>query len=796
MTARSSTGNFTHFGAYYKHKLQSMRTLIILNSIFALLSYPLMAGILIPYANVGIQLEKMRDAGLQSTIAYESTLSLSYSLESLTVASVFIGFMMLAAMFIMSYVICSKAFRWLYSKSIVDMDYSLPVSDDTRFFGDLLASFTGSFVPHILAILIGSGLYWCLPFKGLGAAEGEPAIMFGTLIQLVVTGLVACVMLMGISLLVMTLCGRAIEARIMPFVINAAIPAIHAICIVMMVRNMKGFDYSSNYEYSGIAASSPLGLLFMTIFRVVDSSAIESFRAVLFRADTFIPLLIVTIGVFAAAYLLVRFRRAERVGSPYVYPFVRTALSSIVTFAITLVFMLGILDEVRYSGLSQMSGVIVAMLVITFIVHLIMELVSGKGFKKFHISLLKYGCTMVISVVLCLVLFLSNGMGYARLVPETDDVHSVTIDLRDGSNFTDGNWYTTVEEEESITAVTDFHEQLLGQKLSESNDYRINISYRLKSGNTIARDYYLTMEQYLEAVGSVVSPEFYYRDRYEDQFPYGLFTDYANSTSRYECTTIFTNGTQKRVSLPMDELAEALRADCENLTYALLIGDTDIEKAPLELAIEIERVYSDGSSYNYTDSAYISVYSWQENTIALLESEGVKLFEDNTGKCRTLFAVKVPNENYGYSPDQLNVVNLMIAELKDQLSDEQLALYGYANDEYYEKVYYDDYSHTYSYSSNSSYDTVAVETCEPALPRDWQLRTLDVDDSNAGKLLKWSSDIIPLDYSKPYFIALVATDASREEVLNGSMIDYNYSIIKFITPEHYSDAVRLLDSIN
>jgi len=175
MTARSLTGNFANFGAYFTYKLRSLRSVLILNGIFALLSYPLMMGGVLPYAYNEVAMERLRETGLQESEAFANLERQSDTLGSLAVTGMVIGFIMLAAMFLMSYVICSKSFRWLYKKSIVDMDYSLPVSDDTRFFGDLLASLAGSMVPHLLAILVGSGLYWCMPFEALGADPGENA---------------------------------------------------------------------------------------------------------------------------------------------------------------------------------------------------------------------------------------------------------------------------------------------------------------------------------------------------------------------------------------------------------------------------------------------------------------------------------------------------------------------------------------------------------------------------------------------------------------------------------------------
>jgi hypothetical protein len=171
MTALSSTGNFSKFGTYFLYKLRTLRPMIILNGIFALLSYPLVGGILVPYAANYVELEALREQ-LRQTDSY---LQYGYSyyedpayqvlrdradvLEGLLVMAVIIGVIMLIGMFIMSYGILAKSFRWLYRKTSVDMDYSLPVSDDTRFFGDLLASFAGSLVPHLIAIFTGSILW-------------------------------------------------------------------------------------------------------------------------------------------------------------------------------------------------------------------------------------------------------------------------------------------------------------------------------------------------------------------------------------------------------------------------------------------------------------------------------------------------------------------------------------------------------------------------------------------------------------------------------------------------------------
>jgi len=598
---------------------------------------------------------------------------------------------------------------------------------------------------------------------------------------------------MGISLLVMSFCGRVIEARIMPFVINAAIPIIHAVCIVMLVSNMYGYSASGDYEYRAIAATSPLGLLVMTLISIFSSTydgSIENVRVIMLCSDVLVPLLIVIIGSFAASYFLIRFRRAERVGSPYVYPVVKTLIPAVVLFTVVSLFMAVILSEAELSTLGIWSGAFVAMGIVTFIIYIIMELISGKGFKRFHITLIKYVVTMVVSVLLCVILSSTNGMGYARFVPDADQIGSAYLSLHTNEDFSDCRWDTAVTDAESLEALLAYHNSLSGKETkgeSENEGCYFSVKYYLKTGSSVSRRYSLSRAEYMEAIGAVVTPEVHYNNIMQ-YFSYYLSDE--NTVSNI--VAIYHDDKLKLTNFPLEELKEALRKDCENISLSLLCSDTDVEKDYVTLTIKRTGKYEDGSSYNYTNDERLEIYSWYENTIALLEREGVKgpLFADNTNKCRTAFAVKIPVESYygGYNMYDIDAETLLVASVADQLTDEELEQLGYG------------YKYYYDYPVPGGSGTVDTVARIDIIRDDWELFAFDDDDPNAQQLKEWSSDIMPFDYNKAYdqkeyVIITLFTDASAERLEADGYVAYNYEIIGFITPENYEKAIELLDNI-
>ncbi len=688
MTAPSLTGNFSKFGTYYLYKLRTLRSMIILNSIFALLSYPLAFGIAIPTLKIWedialyqIQTEYRDTPRLQELLAQSS------SLESLFIASIVIGCIMLGAIFIMNFVVTNKSFRWLYKKSIVDMDYSLPVSGDTRFCGDLLATLTTCLVPHLLAICAGLVLWQFVPkgerVESASGAMNEAMVLLGNMIpQLMFTGFIASIMLIALTLFIMSLCGRDAESRLYPAVFNVVIPVVLSVCIGIVISNtygaydsVYGFTGESLNSYTAVASTSPLGLLFYTFVYTFDTSswgyADVVYTAPILRPEIIIPLIIITLALLVGAYFLVRNRRAERVGSAFVYNVIKFVIPALVIFSIVASFSTYILGGLfpnrtidaymssyyGYSSEQDVSGYIIAMLIITFVLYVIMELISGKGFKKFHITLLKYVITVGGSFLICMGLFFSNGMGAGYYVPNSSDVVSAYVGLHDNSDTYGYSVYGEVKLPENVQAVVDVHNDIPKNGLeTNAQGYSFMVNYHLKDGTTLGRYYFISEERYNEACEKLFSAELYASSELTS-----TITDIPTEGIS-EFTQIVTDtGISYDCHIPAAELRDALLKDSEKASPELMYDPT---KRGASVYLKIQRTDTVGDSASvYTTG--LDLYAWYDNTIALFERYGVTgLFDVDTSQFEIAYFLKIDKTAYidpSSHEDEMNIEAWYIA---------------------------------------------------------------------------------------------------------------------------------------
>ncbi len=650
MTAQSSTGKFYKFGTYYLYKLRTLRPLIIMNGIFALLSYPLVFGLLIPTMNA---YEQYHIAGVHSYVnaQYHELQAQLQSLMSVWTASIIIGCAMLVAMFVMNYVIVNKSFRWLYKKTVVDMDYSLPISGNTRFFGDLCASLSASLVPHLIAILLGLALWgFAMPNSTLAWGENLElrTLLDSMLSQLMFTGFAASIMLIAITLFVMSLCGRAREAKVMPLVMNFVIPIIHAVCVSIVLSNIYGVTGSAMNDYMSAAATSPLGLLFMTLAYMSDAtSAVNAlywgsladelqFTAPIVRAEVLVPLILVVLALLAVSYFLITRRRAERTGNPFVNRAVSFAVPAVVTFSVVSIFCYAIFSinsptrnlyyvydnfYYSYNASREIGGYVVAALIVTFVLYVIMELVSGKGFKKFYMTLAKYAVTIVGSLLICLGLYYSNGFGAAYYVPNADSVASVEINL---STNTDkyGHINGTVKLPENIQAAVDFHKELPKHSETDEYHYSVGLEYTMKDGTTVERIYLVSEERYKQAINELYSTELFVSANMSDYLLYSAAT--ANEIAVEQIYMNKVDTTAVSCNVPLKEFYNAIMTDYSKGTKDDL-AERDFVGVILfchEEFAESDSRYDENSSNSSYIEISVNVYDWCDNTLALLEEVG------------------------------------------------------------------------------------------------------------------------------------------------------------------------------
>lgn len=764
MTAQSSAnGVFYKFLPYYRNKLRNLRPQFIMSVIFGVLSYPLVAGIFIPMCQAYARNARFWDIvaaqdyepSTAEYIAYEAASRDLRLWESLTITAVVIGVLCLMGMFVFTFVTTVKSFRYLYNKSVVDMDYSLPVSHETRFFGDLAAVFTVNILPHLVSILLGVILFqFCDKSEFTATAD-----VLDMIIPAAFTGLFACIMEVALTLLMLSFCGRMAEACIYPILVNFAIPMIHCMGLSLIESGVYGgvvetstWGMTAGSLYP-MTASSPLGMIIMTFYSMATNDHVENISdiAPIFRPEYGIPALLVTLACIAGAYFLIKYRRAERVGMPYVYKGMGLVIPGVVIFAVTVTMGCTVASIVRgnyenyYSYTPDISGIIIGTVIATFIMYIIMDLISGRGFRKFYLTAAKWAGTLGASVLICLLLNLSNGFGAANYVPAPSSVKSVSVSYMDHDDFSweIGNFKFTANsgDTELLELANHIHSEI--PKHSDDSiekKYSISVEYTLKDGRELTRCYYVTKELYDDVRSQMLIPEAWFKSRC------GNVEDYAKDGFRIDSMQ-FVGGDQAAYNVDTDAFIEAYRQDCQKITFDFVQNNSAWKGDRVKITM---LKYNSDEVHGY-EWEYLMVYDWMDNTVSLLNGYGISL-ED-----------QFDPENYGSafiiegngSPD----VSEMLAQSE-----------GVPYATYLEGSYGGGYADGEDYSLSMSYGRVST------------------DDPEFKKLLEVSGSEIT---NKGTYTLALCSASSWREYLDGTDNVTNVNLFE-IPVEYNAEAEKLL----
>lgn len=674
MTAQGSakSGLFYKFLPYYLTKLRFLKPQIIMNCIFALLSYPLFLGFLNGYVAAEVNREKLQalDSVTETTMAAMNAANDAVrTMESLSIMGGVIGALCLVGLFVFTFVTTLRGFRYLYDKSAVDMDYSLPVNHNTRFFADLAAVFTSSILPHLISVLVGLILLQGI----LGqTASLDPTYSFEKLAsaaeQCMFTGIFACVMQIGFTLLMISVCGKKAEAGLYPVLLNIAVPLIHVLCITIVELGTYG---SLGYiNCNSAVCTSPVGMIVTTMIWAFSTGFTSYGRAFIygstdepvapiFQSGELVAALLLTAAFIAGAYFLNKYRRTERVGMPYVYKGMSLVIPGVIILTIALPICNVIFSVFRnsehdpmhfgYSYSPNPVAWIAGLLISTFIVYLIMELISGRAFRRFHITVAKWAGTVAVCAGISAVLTYSNGFGMAHYVPDPGSVEQASISIQGvdmnaeyryngDCRFGVGLSYNP----EVIKVVTEVHKLIpkdgrpmgyLGMSYSYGGEYGwVNIAYRMKNGGEIQRAYPIASGEELERYfRAAITPDTWYEKC--------IGGDISEMTVKPEQTVVthiscdWNDQLYKSNGLTISELAEAIKQDSQKASYELAVVDQSVEEYNLVLDYHI--ISSETNS-----SLHVKVYSWMDSTIKYLEKCGIRF---DFSQYRTAYLLRSSN---------------------------------------------------------------------------------------------------------------------------------------------------------
>lgn len=625
MTAASlakakADGVFYKFSPYYRNKMRVLKPQLIMMGIFALLSYPFVGFLCNLLTDAMMKYDELLAQGVEY-LELQRVAGQIDVLKSLSIMSMVIGAICLLGMFVFTFVTTLRAFRRLYNKTAVDMDYSLPVSGNTRYFADISAIFTSCILPHLISVLIGLPLACSIggkmcklyPYYG---AENIQTITSAA-IQGMFAGLFSCVMLIGFCLLIMSCCGKRAEAAIIPIMVNIAIPIIHALAITISQRNVYGAGLDSISVFA-VSGTSPVGMAVISIYDVFelivgsDISRLYELNPVLsaFQTENLIPAILLTLASFVGAYFLLKFRKNERVGIPYVFKAMSVILPGIVILAMSLpMWDMVLAGKTRYNNTNPF-GWLVGLLISTFIVYVIMELISGKAFRRFMTTVLKWAGTIAACAGITAVFVFSNGFGAAYYVPSANDVKTASANILYEVQREYGHFYIPdTQNDEIIRTLTDIHSRIPKSADSTAKVGQITIRYTLKNGEPVSRIYRLTAEEYKEFMNILITPESWYESNYGNKAYFdNLSIKPVISVSVGEIL-YYPNG------FTMSGFLEAVRKDAEGMNYSKYLEIADAGQTNMVL--------------NNEDGGFVvSYYSWMENTIKYLSVHLVQVSAD------------------------------------------------------------------------------------------------------------------------------------------------------------------------
>lgn len=623
---QSKSTSKTRFRENFLLSLKSNKKILTVMSILHLLGLPLLAGLII--------------MSISNSGDYSNS---SYDIEN---AFLLIGVFCFCAAISCGIILAINNFDYLYKKSKVDMIHSLPIKKTHKFLSDYLAGLLGYIVPYIIACILGDiilmgGYAFVDDMKDLIHEAGA------FIIQCEFAGLLVIAMFYTLAVLVLCCCGSFFESVINIVLINGMIPGIIAVVASMFFVNLYGVPVL-NTAIPVIGYTSPVGAV-IYCFTYIDSGMYYNSNTNCIDAVSYAKWVVCFIAFIAVYFLISLFlykkRKAEDVSKPYVFKLLYYILITTITMAISLI--------ARFE-----NSVIVPVVLFAFIIYMIFEIITNRGFKKFYKSIARYAVTMVAIFVVCIVADKTNGFGVQDRVYSSSKIKSVELNYTGMEDILEGryNYYYYYDEfldrYKTIGAYTDkgiietitnvqrqaletyrsgkfdtyngYYTQLFEDDYVRGMDcpsYDITFKFNLKSGKTVTRNYVLSFEQLrqlfiLESTEQVAQ---YKADKLMESITnYEIIENTNKYDISYELAYSIYPGefSHTKISLTKDEAKEL--AECYKLDYmdsstdelmnsqpVCYVGQGYSEKQPIRenFSRTIDFITMHGGSYT---SSYVS----------------------------------------------------------------------------------------------------------------------------------------------------------------------------------------------
>ena len=627
MTATTTSENKktkSFFSVRFKSKFSEDMKLFITNLVFQLLCAPVFIGVM------------LFDMYLDQ--------NMMFSHQDDSIPFYFVAFIALILSIFMGLVIPMVNFRYLYNKSIVDMNYSLPLNNRQRFFAD----FSSGLIAYIFPFIIG-GLVALIELL-IGSCFidlGEVLWYIPLMVKTAVIILIGLILLYTISVFAMTFAGSIFEALFSIAAVNIMIPLFIYLTWMNIVEaahfGLNSDSVVRNYTFFTTSPIGVFGFIIAYLEKCVPfqpHEVLEQMNKTEDLANTMyfnfmLRTLIVIAVIIGITYLLYKRRKAEDVSKPYVYKAFYYIIMSAVIYSIVTAMKMTSLD----SGLF-------AALVISGIIWFVMEVIRRRGFKRFWTAFVSFAIAS--GAVICVVKLIgaTHGLGRAKYIPSASSVTDVEIDLW---GLADINQNRVLHDKKIIEDAIALNQELVDRHFQhdkyryelseytiqyteqnrlkgnyELDEQEIRIIYYTKLGSAIVRQYTVPTELITDLCCDMytdkefaeqVTKEIYYRSlRADSDGTYGHFCDSPEEADYCDFSLTDKAGFTQGIKLSVEEGKDLFEALCRD--YAEMTSDE----------------FKNSEFYCYVENMIIN--SSCHNTIEFLEEQditykksGAELFE-------------------------------------------------------------------------------------------------------------------------------------------------------------------------
>ena len=418
---------------------------------------------------------------------------------------------------------CARNFSYMHGRRSVDLFHALPVRRTPLFMGTYAAGLISMLVP--LAVSVGLTEVVCVT-NGIRGVAGSPALFWQAF------GLMALTMTASMTFTVffMVVSGNLLNWFLSVSAVALGWPVICAIANFTMSAFLPGYVsvlpmalYTALSPYFAVYSIIPNGIYYM-LASIQDGSYSVEPDGVIYNipVEFVIWWVCFTLLLLALSVFYYGRRKSECAENAFSFPAARGAVRSLMTIGGSLGLGL-VVGTLLDNNTAYFAGIVIGAVV----AHTVFQVVITRGFRRFWVTIPAFVVTMALIGGGLYTLY-TGGLGYVSRIPQAGDVERVDFTLPSVPGDESKECYLAVnngggitllnkemEWEDQLTpyfskqgdvdAMCQFHSQVLtkypgpylrfGKKMDYNNMQNFTVTYTLKDGRTLQRDYTLPLYQ-------------------------------------------------------------------------------------------------------------------------------------------------------------------------------------------------------------------------------------------------------------------------------------------------------------